>query len=158
MRREDFAVLAVCTGNLCRSPFAAGYLAKRFQDEGVWAEAFSRGLMALPGRRPPREAVRAAAAYGVDLSTHVAQPLLGPDLLRADIVWVMEKAQRDRLVRARPQARDKVALLSEPLDGQDIEDPMGKPLAVFERVYARIAECVDAWMPELVAMAREWAG
>jgi len=142
-------VLVICAGNLCRSPFAAAYLARRFAEEGIEREVFSRGLLALPGRKPPKEAIEAAQAFGVDLRGHVSQPLLAPDLDRAAIVWVMERRQRRHLAKMRPAHLGKVFLLSEPCGGGDIPDPMGKPRAVFDAVYRQIADCIERWLPQL---------
>ena len=143
------AVLVVCAGNLCRSPFAAGLLAQRLAAEGMQAEVFSRGLIATPGQTPPRTAIEVAAGFGVDMRGHRAQRLLPLDARRAGLVLVMEARQKREL--ARLGAGEKTALISEPLDGADIPDPIGKPREVYEAVYGRLAECVDAWIEELAA-------
>ena len=139
-------VLVICAGNLCRSPFAEGYMRKRFEAAGAPVEVFSRGLLALPNQRPPLEAREAARVFGVDLSGHVAQPLLGGDLDRAGLVLVMSPDQRKHLARMKPAAIGKVFLLSQPADGAPVPDPMGRDAAFFEQVYADIAALVDAWL------------
>lgn len=139
-------VLVICAGNLCRSPFAEGYMRNRFEAAGAPAEVFSRGLLALPNQRPPEQALTAAMQFGVDLSSHVAQPLLGGDIDRAALVLVMSPEQRKHLGRMRPAAIGKVFLLSQPAGGKPVPDPMGRDAAFFEQVYAEIAGYVDAWM------------
>jgi len=136
----------VCAGNLCRSPFAEGYMRERLARAGVEAEVFSRGLLALPNQRPPAQAQEAARDFGVDLSGHVAQPLLGADLDRAGLVLVMSQQQRQHLARMRPAVIGKVFLLSQPGGGQPVADPMGRDPEFFRQVYADIAALVDAWL------------
>ncbi len=118
----------------------------RFQAAGAPVDVFSRGLIALPNQRPPEQAQEAARKFGVDLSAHAAQPLLGSDIDRAALVLVMSPEQRKHLGRMRPAAIGKVFLLSQPAGGQPVPDPMGKDAAFFEKVYAEIAGYLDAWM------------
>jgi len=139
-------VLMVCAGNLCRSPFAAAYMQQQFAAAGVEAEAFSRGLLALPNQRPPVLAQLVASQFGVDLSGHASQPLLGADLSRADMVLVMGASQRQHIAKMQPACIGKVFLLSQPSGGKDIKDPMGGDEEAFRQVYAEITACVDAWM------------
>ena len=143
------SILVVCAGNLCRSPFAARLLAKRLAEEGETTEVFSRGLIATPGQTPPALAIEVAASFGVDMREHRAQRLLPLDARRAGLVLVMERRQKREL--ANLGAGEKTHLISEPLDHEDIPDPIGKPRSVYEAVYGRLAECVDAWLEELAA-------
>lgn len=150
-------ILLICTGNLCRSPFAAHYMQRCIEQIGAGAETFSRGLVALPGQRPPPTAQKVAKEFGIDLSTHVAQPLLGLDLERAGLVLVMEPSQRQRIGGMRPAAIGKVFLLSHaappPLTDTPVTDPMGRSEEDFRHVYAQIKDYVEAWVQRLAARA-----
>lgn len=139
-------VLTICAGNLCRSPFAEAYLRQQFEAAGVEAEVFSRGLLALPNQRPPKDAQQVALEFNIDLASHVSQPLLGTDLDRAGIVMVMDTGQRQHISKIRPACIGKVFLLSQPSGGEPVADPMGRDKDAFRQVYARIAAEVDAWM------------
>lgn len=139
-------ILMICAGNLCRSPFAEVYMRMRFEEAGVDAECFSRGLLAMPGRKVPDLALKVAQEFGVDLSNHVSQTLLAPDLDRAAMVMVMEMEQRQHLSKLRPAHIGKVMMLSQPGGGEKISDPMGRSEETFHRVYSEIAEYVDVWM------------
>jgi len=139
-------VLTICAGNLCRSPFAEVCFRQQFEAAGVEAEVFSRGLLALPNQRPPKEAQQIASEFDIDIASHVSQPLLGTDLDRAGIVLVMDAAQRQHVARMRPACIGKVFLLSQPSGGEPVADPMGRDEDAFRQVYARIAAEVDAWM------------
>jgi len=139
-------ILMICAGNLCRSPFAEVYMRKRLEEASVNAECFSRGLLSMPGRKAPELALKVAKEFGVDLSGHVSQTLLAPDMDRAALVMVMEPGQRQHLSKMRPAHIGKVMMLSQPHGGQKISDPMGRSEETFRRVYSEITEHVDAWM------------
>ena len=119
---------------------------KRFEQAGVNAECFSRGLLSMPGQKVPELAVKIAEEFGVDLSGHVSQALLAPDMDRAALIMVMEPEQRQHLSKIRPAHIGKVMMLSQLNGGQKISDPMGRSDETFRRVYAEITEHVDAWV------------
>lgn len=105
-------ILFVCTGNICRSPFAAGMLTKLLAKKGLEGIAVdSAGLLALPGNSATSLAQQAAAEFGVDLSDHRAKSVSGDLLGWCDLVLVMEKSQEDALLAAFPEAAGKVLLL-----------------------------------------------
>ena len=100
----------------------------------------------MPGRKVPEKALKIAQEFGVDLSKHVSQTLLAPDMDRAALVMVMEPDQRQHLSKMRPAHIGKVMMLSLPNGGMKISDPMGRSEETFRRVYGEITEHVDAWM------------
>ncbi|MDQ7011422.1 MAG: hypothetical protein Q9M29_06330 [Mariprofundaceae bacterium] len=136
----------VCAGNLCRSPFAEAYMQKRLDETGAEAECFSRGLIAMPGHSVPEIALKVAREFDIDLGAHVSQPLLGPDIDRAGIILVMEPHHRQRLLSLRPAHIGKVFMLSHPVHGQPIRDPIGQDEACFRTVYGEIIGHVNAWL------------
>ena len=141
--------MMICAGNLCRSPFAAVYMQQRMRKAGIEFDVYSRGLLALPGRRPPEAAQQAAAEFDIDLSGHVAQPMLLHDVERAGLVLVMGPDQRKYVTSKRPSSIGKVFLLSfasEPEENKTIEDPMGKTVDGFRDIYEEITGHVDAWI------------
>lgn len=139
-------ILVVCAGNLFRSPFAEGLLRHRLAQAGAEAECYSRGLIGMPGRKPPASVLNIAKEFDIDLSEHISQPLLRPDLERAALVLVMDAKQRQHLVRMSPASVGKVFMLSQPVDGADIRDPVGLDDEVIRTVYHQISGYVDAWL------------
>jgi protein-tyrosine phosphatase len=119
---------------------------KQFEQAGISAECFSRGLLSMPGQKAPELAVKIATEFGVDLSGHISQALLAPDMDRAALVMVMESGQRQHLSKIRPAHIGKIMMLSQLNGGQKISDPMGRSEETFRRVYTEITEYSDAWM------------
>lgn len=139
-------LLLVCSGNLCRSPFAEGVLRRRLEEAGVYAEVFSRGLLDVGAQPVPPAALKVASEFGVDLSEHKAQQLAVEDLQRAGLVLVMSARHRRHIGEMQPMAIGKVFLLSQPEDGNSVDDPVGQPEEVFRDVYSTIDHLVGLWL------------
>ncbi|MDQ6955276.1 MAG: hypothetical protein Q9M20_07515 [Mariprofundaceae bacterium] len=138
-------IMMVCAGNMCRSPFAEYYMRMKLEQAGVAGACFSRGLLAMPGRKAPDLAKQIAREFGVEMQTHISQTMLAPDVDRAALIMVMEPAQRQHLSKMRPASIGKVFLLSQPLGGAAIADPMGSDADFFRKVYQEISHAIDAW-------------
>ncbi len=135
------SVLFVCRGNICRSPFAEAYAARIFPPS---VRVRSAGTRARPGTSSPPEAVAAASAFGVDLRPHRAVRL-SPELLeQADVVFVFDPTDLDRIRREHPRYARKAFLLGVVLEDGNviIPDPYGHADR-FSATYARIARAVD---------------
>ncbi len=85
-------MLVVCTANVCRSPVAEAILARRLAnvvdlDGRRWTVA-SAGTDRYHGPLEP-DTVAAAAALGLDISSHVPRQVTDDDLDEADLVLTM---------------------------------------------------------------------
>jgi len=151
------AILLVCTGNMCRSPMAAGLarniLAERLgcPPEALSArgiEIRSAGTAAAAGSGASENAVQAAAERGIDLRAHRARPMT-VDLLRAaDYIWVMTRGHLDAAVRLAPEVAPRVALLDP--HGDDIADPIGGDLDCYRACARRLEDALTHRLQEIV--------
>lgn len=141
-------ILFVCTGNICRSPFAAGILNKFLQDKGLLEiRADSAGLLALPGNAATAMAQRVAAEYDVDLSSHRAKPVSARLLTWCDLALVMEKSHEKELLDAFPEALNQVLLLRHfaryGSRRRGISDPYGLQYEAYRFCFLDIQEAVS---------------
>ena len=106
---DPTTILVVCTGNICRSPMAAGFIEHHLRLAGLTDRAVqSRGTHALEGHRAVKESVAGAAARGVDISRHRALPFTLSDVDWADVILVMEHYHVETIGQQfGPRARDK---------------------------------------------------
>ncbi|MDY6952296.1 MAG: hypothetical protein SWE60_12345 [Thermodesulfobacteriota bacterium] len=105
-------ILFLCTGNICRSPFAEGLLKNVVAEKGLQGiQVDSAGLLALPDNAATPLAQQASEEFGVDLSRHRAKSVSESLLTWSDLVLVMEKSQEESLLSAIPDAAGKVLLL-----------------------------------------------
>ena len=137
------SILVVCHGNICRSPVAAALLRQALGPAGIRVE--SAGFIG-PNRPAPPAAVATAARHGVDLSDHRSR-LLTADLVRsAELIVVMDAAQRREVCDRFGRSPRDVLLLGDldpqPIATRTIRDPVEQPLQVFEETYARIERCM----------------
>lgn len=109
------SILVICTGNVCRSPIAEGFLAaflrERFGD--LAPEVDSSGTSGWEGSRAMPESVQAAAERDIDISAHVARRLTRGQVEDADLVLAMAGEHRDAVARAVPEAAAKSFTLKE---------------------------------------------
>jgi protein-tyrosine phosphatase len=85
---------------------------------------------------------------GIDVSGHRAVQVQRDMLRWADLVLVMEYAQRSVLHSQEPITAGKVFLLGHWIDVQ-IPDPYLKPLSAFERTLDLVDGAVGSWMDRL---------
>lgn len=150
------SVLFVCTGNVCRSPFAERLLAARLP--GV--RTASRGIAALDGQ--PMEALMAAelGERGGDAEGFRAATVTAPDL-DADLVLTMSQRQRMHLLDEFPHAVRRIGLLGSlpqlvRLAQESPERPLREHVAAWSRIPApRGADIPDPYRrgPEAAAHA-----
>lgn len=121
-------ILVVCTGNICRSPMAAGLLRKLLADKGVAdVEIASAGTYALVGHPAEPLAQRVMEPLGVDISSHRAS-MLSPELIHwADCILVMTPEHRDVVEEIVPEAIEKVRLLGSYGPGSEPDRPILDP-------------------------------
>lgn len=134
-------VLFICTGNICRSPYAAAAFARAAER----VPAASAGFVG-PGRPAPPEALAVAARRGVDLSAHHSV-LVGPGLVREAGLVVVMAADQARGIRARyGDAGVPVIVLGDldplPIRTRTVHDPWNQSEAAFAASYDRIDRCI----------------
>ena len=143
--RMPSVVLFVCHGNICRSPYAEGALRARLGTGAASViQVRSVGFIG-PDRPSPRFAIEEAAARGVDLRHHRASTISLHDVRTAEVVCVMEPAQKDAVRQRFPTAGTIVVLGDlDPVNNgaRIIIDPVDKPRPVFAASYDRIDRCV----------------
>ena len=151
------SILFVCTGNLYRSPLAAAFFARRLQhgsSSGHWVVE-SAGTWAVPGQCVPAELLEAARRLGIDLRRHVTRQVDHDLLARYDLIFVMEKGQREAINFEFPCVQRKVHLLSEVADQlqYDVADPLSSGLGLDETVQ-HISGLIDRAYPRICHLAQ----
>ena len=140
-RGKDGAVLFVCHGNICRSPFAE-LAFKRMVDPSM--QVGSYGTMPVPGRPSPGLAVAAASRRGIDLSLHGSRLLTWSEADAASVILIFDDKNRRAVLDEFPFVDAKLVLLSDLIGVGEIIDPVDGDAEVFDAVYAEIERGVRA--------------
>lgn len=132
-------ILFVCTGNICRSPFAEA-AAHQMADVDV----SSAGTVAVSGGPASRTGIAVAAEMGVDMTAHRASPLTRGLIADADIVYCMEEEHVVGVLAIDQGAR--VELLDP--EGGSIPDPYGGDRTDYLASYALIQQALGRRLAE----------
>ncbi|MFA5794897.1 MAG: L-threonylcarbamoyladenylate synthase [Candidatus Brocadiia bacterium] len=150
IRKLDYKlILFVCTGNTCRSPMAAGLFRKMLaqkigspvtQLEARGYKVGSAGTSAVYNSPASGLAVKVMNEMGVDIKSHLSQPVTLTLVEEADKVYVMTKGHLETLREWMPAA-DNISLLD--ISGEDIADPIGQDISVYRSCAFRIKQAIE---------------
>jgi len=117
-----FAVLLVCTGNICRSPLAEQLLRVRADefahslgalDASPWITFASAGTHGREGDAMTRQAAELSTRYGGDPSAHAASRLVPVMVESADLLLGLARGHRSEIVTMIPRASRHTFTLTE---------------------------------------------
>lgn len=137
------SILLVCTGNICRTPLAEGFLKehlrRRFPEQRI--DVSSAGVIARDGHPATEEAVEAAWEREVDVSSHRARRLHPNMVEGADLALGMAEEHAEEMRRMVPGAFTRTFTLKELLSLlKDLPPPDGRDQLDLEPLRDRVRE------------------
>lgn len=130
---------------------AAEYLRFRAAHEGLaHLVVDSAGLLGIEGERAARPAIEVLREAGIDLAGHRSRGIREGDLRTADVVIAMTLDHLDEIARRFPSGPGRRFSIrsfehgpfpAEP--AQDLDDPIGLPIAAFRGTFEVLRTCVD---------------
>lgn len=136
-------ILAVCAGNICRSPAAEAAIRVAAARAGVDVEVDSAGTGSWSVGNPPHpQAVAAGARAGLEI-TGRARKMNRADFDRFDVIVVMDRANLRDVLELAPSLEDraKVRLFRtfDPVtDSEEVPDPYGGPDEGYDETIAHV--------------------
>lgn len=148
--------LFVCTGNLCRSPMAAGLLRHRLSREGLNTRhrVVSAGVWAVDNQPASANAIAVMAERGIDITDHIAHTISANDVAESDLILVMSQEHEQLIQNTWPQYRWKVHRLSEMVGRRkDVQDPYGGPIEEYRACADILSEYIDQGLDRILDLA-----
>jgi len=140
------SILFVCTGNVCRSPMAAGLLRAKLAAErpDCGPSVSSAGTWALDGQPASANALAVMAERDIDISDHIAHTITSEDVAEADLILTMSQEHTEVIRQTWPQYIWKVYRLAE-MTGKkkDVRDPYGESVDSYRDCADTISDYVD---------------
>ena len=141
--RYDMKILFVCTGNTCRSPMAQGIAQNIAFQKNFDYKITSAGIMVDSKSGVSVFSAMALKDFNIDISSHKPIQLTFNHLKDADIALTMTKSQKELLINAAPQFKDKIKSLGEYSFQGDIADPYGCDFSTYKNCALQIKEAVQ---------------
>lgn len=143
------SIMFVCTGNICRSPMAHGYMQKRVYDLKKENEYMisSCGTNAIGGESATYNAIKAMQNYKVDISKHRATNIEDSNIENYDLIITLTENHKRIILDKYPSLINKTFTLKEYVNNKDkyknIDDPWGLDINVYNSTAKEIVENVD---------------
>lgn len=153
-------ILAVCAGNICRSPVAAAAIEAAADERDISVEVGSAGTGSWNIGEPPNpQAVDAGARAGLEV-TGRARKMIRADFDRYDVIVVMDRANLRDVLALTPslEAQAKVRLFrtyDHSTEDDEISDPYGRSDDVFDETIAVIKSSADGLLDGLISAGME---
>lgn len=131
-------IMFVCTGNTCRSPMAE-VMAKSVFPEDKY-EIISRGISVYANGPASANAQQAVKNAGLDLSGHLSKQITEEDVKTSDVIFTMTNAHKQMLLSVCAKYGKPIFSLAEFVGStDDVSDPYGGSLGVYEKCFEQIA-------------------
>ena len=164
---DNFHLVFVCTGNICRSPMAEGIMKDCILDEIESGGAplpimvSSAGTSAVEGFPASEYAIQAASQHGIDIGSHRSTQLSDSIVEKADLILTMEPGHTAIIRQYWPGYETVYELKSynsdRPLRNLDrtIIDPIGMGLDIYLDVFDEIKREIDRISQSIFFDARD---
>lgn len=151
---SSLRIMFVCSGNICRSPMAAGLARHLLEQRGVPHAVISAGTLGINGRSAAAHAVAAMREINVEIDSHYSQGI-SPKLAEvADYVVVMAPRHERYLRQKVSGIGERIVRLWEWAEEpglSQIDDPVNQDLLAFRTCRDRLATAVTSWLDEVLA-------
>jgi protein-tyrosine-phosphatase/predicted ATP-grasp superfamily ATP-dependent carboligase len=146
-------ILFICYGNINRSAVAAELL-KSYLPSQPDLSVHSSGFHQHVERPTDPIMSEIALAHGLDMALHRSSSISEQMLRTSDIIFVMEKTHRDRLLELAPACAGRIFLLgaephSRAAGGAEIHDPYNRSREQYAQCFERIRLAVRALADDL---------
>jgi protein-tyrosine phosphatase len=147
-RRLD--ILVVCSGNICRSPFAEMVLKRMLPSQRV--NVSSAGTLGIEGGTPLQTGIKQARIRGYDISRHSSRGITKDMLDNADLILVLDDSHYNYIKKRSPENLYRTRYLRGWEDEVEIPDPYGGDDEDYSVGYDEIVKSCEGLIDKINAM------
>lgn len=131
---------------------AEGAFRKLLRERGLesWFEVDSAGTRVQPEGEPMHINASTVLQREGAYFPHKTRGITQEDVGYYQYIVVMDRQNKDRVLEWFPEAEKKVRMVGYYLDGEDIPDPFGQPLEVYEQVYRTLERALVVFLNRVI--------
>ena len=140
-------ILAVCLGNICRSPLAEGILKSKLPENFL---VDSAGTISMhEGKKPDSRSIEVAENHGIDISKQRSRPITTKDFENFDKIYCMDLSVYEDVISMakNEEQRQKISLFLAEAgnfgNDNEVPDPYWGNLNDFEKVFLLLEEASE---------------
>ncbi len=142
-------ILVICTGNICRSPYAEARLKQLLPDKHIDSAGVATEKSKLQDSPADPKAIKVGQEQGLDLSLHKAKQVTQQIVDDVDLILAMERDQIEQLCEIIPTARSKAFLFGHWIGLSTIDDPYLQDESAFRQAFVNIDKAAQSWQRKL---------
>lgn len=157
---HQFQILFICSGNICRSPMAEGYLRYSIPPKyKTKVQITSAGTLGIENSPASFESVKVMQEQGIDISSHRSSGLSAQKVSNSDLILTMAKEHFDYIKNTFNPPQKKLHLLGEfgtasPCEYNSIPDPIGSDMDTYKECQKKIFTEIDKVRPKILRMIK----
>lgn len=133
--KQNSKIAFICTGNICRSPFAELYAKKNFPNYTF----SSFGFIQQENRLSSVNSEKAAKQFDIDITTHKSRATSLNIIEKFDILFIMDSSHYFKIKENFPEHLNKTYFL----DNKEIIDPYSKNVEQYIKTYTQITQAIN---------------
>jgi protein-tyrosine phosphatase len=153
-------ILAVCAGNICRSPAAEAAIREATGRRGLAVEVDSAGTGAWSVGSPPHhQSIEAGRRAGLEISGR-ARRINKSDFDRFDMILVMDRANLRDVLELAPRLEDRAMVrlfrtFDPTTESDEVPDPYGGSDEDYDRAIMQVLAAAEGLADSLASIAAE---
>ena len=155
--RDEFHVCVICSGNICRSPYAEVLLRHAVEEAALGDRILitSAGTYGIYDRPAHDSSIAAAADRGLNLLSFRSRGLELEEFPEIDLFVVLGREHVRWFAERLPPEDDRLWLITAPGGPPPGDDPgIFDPIGASDEEYRRSIEAIDAAIPPLLEAIR----
>lgn len=149
MKNKTHRILAVCLGNICRSPIAHGLLIHHAKRLGLTVEIDSAGTINNhAGASPDPRSIEVMKQNNHDITSQISRIIKQTDFEYYDLILVMDQNNFNDVYSLAENQNQKSKVHMVLTNKEEVPDPYFGGDSGFKKVYKMLDEAIPLWLTQ----------